>query len=71
MSRTNIVIDDALVERGMALTGARSKRELVDIALKELIRNEDQKGLLTLEGTISWEGDLIQLRENRMPVDLH
>ena len=37
MGRTNIVLDDALVERAMRLTGARTKREVVDIALRRLI----------------------------------
>ena len=42
MGRTNIEIDDALVEKARRLTGAKSKREAVDIALRRLV----QKGSL-------------------------
>ena len=59
MGRTNIEIDDALVEKAMHLTGARTKREVVDIALRRLI----EKGTLyravrRLRGTLAWEGDV-------------
>ena len=37
MGRTNIEIDDRLVARAMRLTGARTKREVVDIALRRLV----------------------------------
>ena len=36
--RTNIVLDDDLVQQGLALTGMRTKRELVHLALSELVR---------------------------------
>ena len=41
MGRTNIVIDDALVEKAMRLTGARTKREVVDLALRRLVEKGD------------------------------
>ena len=44
MARTNIEIDDGLVEKAMRLTGARTKREVVDIALRRLV----EKGSLCL-----------------------
>ncbi|MGF1532015.1 MAG: type II toxin-antitoxin system VapB family antitoxin [Puniceicoccaceae bacterium] len=65
MGRTNINLDDNLVRKGMTITGLRTKRELVDLALRELIRKEDQKGILPLEGTIRWEGSLDDLRKGR------
>jgi len=37
MARTNIELDDRLVEKAMRLTGARTKREVVDIALRRLV----------------------------------
>lgn len=46
--RTNIVLNDALVEKALSLTGARSKRELVELALKELIAHRAQEKLLKL-----------------------
>ena len=65
MSRTNIDLDDSLVSKGLKMTGLRSKRELVDLALRELVRKEDQKGILELEGRFVWEGDLDELRKGR------
>jgi len=40
MRRTNIVLDDTLVARAMKITGARSKREVVHLALRRLPRLE-------------------------------
>ena len=65
MSRTNINLDDKLVSKGLKMTGLRTKRELVDLALRELVRKEDQKSILSLEGTMHWEGDLEELRTGR------
>jgi Arc/MetJ family transcription regulator len=65
MGRTNINLDDTLVRKGLKITGLRTKRELVDLALRELVRKEDQKGILDLKGKFRWEGDLKELRTNR------
>jgi Arc/MetJ family transcription regulator len=63
--RTNIVIDDRLVKKGMKYTGITTKKNLVDHALRELIRRKERKGLLTLKGKLEWEGDLKQIRKRR------
>ncbi len=65
MSRTNINLDDRLIRKGMEITGLRTKRELVDLALRELVRKEDQKSILSLEGAIRWEGSLDDVRKGR------
>ncbi|RMG85730.1 MAG: type II toxin-antitoxin system VapB family antitoxin [Candidatus Dadabacteria bacterium] len=67
--RTNIVLDDDLVREAMRLTGARTKREVVDLALRRLVRLERQRQVLELEGTVGWEGDLAALRESRVAED--
>ncbi len=41
-TRTNIVIDDKLIKRAMKMAGARTKREAVDIALRQLVRDREQ-----------------------------
>lgn len=43
--RTNIVIDDELMSEAISLTGIHTKRELVNLALKELVQNR-KKGLV-------------------------
>ena len=65
MSRTNIDLDDKLVRRGLSITGFRTKKELVNFALQELLRMEEQKGLLELEGRFRWTGNLDEMRKNR------
>ena len=50
--RTNIVLDDKLVEEALSLTGVRTKRELVDLALSELVRMRRKQDLLDLAGRI-------------------
>ena len=63
--RTNIVIDDQLVKKGMKYTGITTKKMLVDYALRELIKRKERKGLLILKGKLPWEGDLNQMRKSR------
>jgi len=66
MGRTNIELDDELVTRALRLTGARSKREVVDIALRRLV----EKGTLyraarRLRGKLAWRGDVDAWRSAR------
>ena len=55
--RTNIVLDDELVREAFALTGARTKKELVHLALRELVRVRRKKNLLELAGQIEFHRD--------------
>lgn len=55
--RTHIVLDDRLVEEGLALTKARSKKELVHLALEELVRSRRKKDLTELAGRICFRDD--------------
>lgn len=63
--RTNIVLDDELVERAKELTGLDTKRAVVDEALRVLVRLREQEGVRSLRGKLKWEGDLGRLREAR------
>ena len=49
--RTNIVLDDELLAEAMKLTGAKTKREVVDRALQELLYRERQRRLKRLKGS--------------------
>lgn len=66
---TQVTVDSDLVEQGLDATGLRTRRDLVDFALRELLRRENQKKLLELKGQIEWEGDLDLLRGS-VPHDL-
>ncbi|WP_354671212.1 type II toxin-antitoxin system VapB family antitoxin [Thiohalobacter sp. IOR34] len=48
--RTNIVIDDELMAEAMAATGARTKREVVEMALRDLVMRNRQRRLKELKG---------------------
>ena len=64
MTRTNIELDDALVAVAMRRYGLRTKREVVDLALRRLVGPElSTEFLLGLEG-IGWEGDLDSMRQS-------
>jgi Arc/MetJ family transcription regulator len=65
MKRTNIVVDEKLVNEGLRLTGAPSIRALVDQALRDLVRRERQVQILQLKGKVRWEGDLEAMRTTR------
>lgn len=63
--RTNIVIDDHLMERAMRASGAKTKRETVELGLASLIRLKDQEAIRHLRGKLRWTGDLEQMRRDR------
>ena len=65
MKRTNIVIDDKLVEDCLRATGIKTRKALIDHALRELYRHESQTKIFELKGKINWEGDLNEWRQGR------
>jgi Arc/MetJ family transcription regulator len=65
MSRTNIDLDDALVEKVMRRFGVTTKKEAVELALRRLVGEPlTPEFLRSLEG-IGWEGDLDAMRTDR------
>lgn len=65
MTRTNIEIDDELINRAQALYRLGTKREAVEFALKRLVGVPDKQALLELEG-IGWAGDFESLRTDEL-----
>ena len=63
--RTNIVINDRLVKEGLNITGLKTKKDLINFALEELIRRKEMYEILSLEGKIKWEGNLEKMRKDR------
>ncbi len=60
--RTNIVIDDDLMDDVLATTGLRTKREAVESGLRLLLQLARQKKLRDLRGKLEWTGDLERMR---------
>jgi len=66
MGRTSIVLDERLVKQAMQLSGARTKRQAVDLALRELVaRRTVYRALRRLKGKLPWEGDVRAWRRSR------
>jgi Arc/MetJ family transcription regulator len=63
--RTNIVIDPKLMAEALKLSGAPTKRKVVEDALRLLVRIKRQEGLRALRGRIQWDGDLERMRRDR------
>ena len=62
--RTNIVIDDNLMDEALKATGLRTKREAVELGLRTLIRLRRQEHIKALRGKLKWEGDLDAMRSD-------
>lgn len=63
--RTNIVIDDELMDRALKLSGLKTKREAVEAGLQLLIRLTQQGRVRKARGKLRWEGSLDQMRRDR------
>jgi len=65
--RTNIVLDDKLVEEAMILSGAKTKKDLISNALREFVTARKRLNLLDLDGKIKFSEayDYKRLREGR------
>ncbi len=60
--RTNIDLNDALIRQALKLSKIKTKREVVEEALKNYIAFLKRKQLLALKGKVTWEGELKQMR---------
>jgi Arc/MetJ family transcription regulator len=63
--RTNIVIDDKLMDETLRATGLKTKREAVELGLRTLLRLRQQEEIRKFRGKLQWEGDLDQMRTDR------
>jgi len=65
MQRTNIDLDEKLVTEAMRLTRKKTKKDVVNFAVGELVRKLKRKKLLDLEGKVDWKGNLDEMRKSR------
>jgi Arc/MetJ family transcription regulator len=63
--RTSIVIDDKLMRDTLRTTGLKTKREVVELGLRTLLRLRKQAAIRRLRGRLVWQGDLWALRSDR------
>lgn len=60
--RTNIVIDDRLLADAQRVTGIKTKKRVVEQALRTLVRLHRQAGVKSWRGKLRWVGDLDVMR---------
>ena len=63
--RTNSVIDDDLMRDALKATGAKTKREAVEMGLRTLLQLRKQQQIKSLRGRIHWQGDLERMRVDK------
>jgi hypothetical protein len=67
MKRTNLVLDEHLLEEAVQLSGERTYSRAVQRALEEFVRRVRAGRILTLAGSGLWEGDLAEMRGDPGP----
>ena len=63
--RTNIVIDDKLMAAALKATGAKTKKEAVELGLRTLLQMSRQSEVRRLRGKVQWQGDLDAMRRDK------
>ena len=65
MKRTNLVLDERLLEEALRASGERTYSKAVGRALDEFVRKARAGRILELAGSGLWQGDLSKMREDR------
>ena len=65
MKRTNLVLDEELLEEALRLSGERTYSKTVERALEDFVRRVRAGRILDLAGSGLWEGDLSEMRQDR------
>lgn len=60
--RTNVEIDDSLMQEAMAIGQIKTKKQTIEFALKEYIAAAHRRKLFDLRGKVEWEGNLEEWR---------
>lgn len=63
--RTNIVIDPKLIGEALRLSGAPTKRQVVEDSLRLLIQVKQQERIRRVRGKLKWVGDIAAMRRDR------
>jgi Arc/MetJ family transcription regulator len=63
--RTNIEIDDELMQQAMAATNTTTKKAAVEASLRQTVQLKEQEGIREYFGKVDWQGDLDEMRQSR------
>ena len=67
MKRTNLVLDEQLLEEATKLAGAKTWSSTVQQALTEFVNHRRARRILELRGSGAWDGDLAEMRGDKPP----
>ncbi len=62
--RTNIDIDDDLMNKALKYSKLKTKKEIINEALNEYVKYQMRLKMLSLQGTVKWVGNLDKMRRN-------
>ena len=62
--RTNVVIDDDLMESALKVSGLRTKKDVIEEGLKLLVQVKSQKEIKDFRGKLKWSGSLDAMRRD-------
>jgi Arc/MetJ family transcription regulator len=63
--RTNVVIDDELMESALKASGLKTKKDAIEKGLKLLVQMKGQEKVKGFRGKLRWTGDLDEMRLDR------
>lgn len=64
MKRTNLLLDEQLLEEVTQVTGERTYSRAITIAMEDFLRRHRARKILDLAGSGLWEGDLAEMRDD-------
>lgn len=63
--RTNVVLDDDLVNKALELSGYKTKKKAIEEGLKLLVKINQQKNARSFRGKLKWTGNLSKMRTEK------
>ncbi len=66
MKRTNLVLDEHLLEEAVRMAGVKTYSGAVQMALRDFVQRAKARRILELTGSGLWEGDLAKMRRDRV-----
>lgn len=64
MKRTNLVLDERLLDEARQALGAKTYSDAVNKALEDFVRRHKMQSIAQLFGKVKWEGDLAEMRQD-------
>jgi Arc/MetJ family transcription regulator len=62
--RTNIEINNKLINKAKRLSRLKTKKDVVNFALENLVKTLSKRSLLKFKGKVKWEGNLEEMRKS-------